>query len=233
MPLLPTNPIVQEIGWKIIRDGLVLTFKDLGEDVLKLLDDLERAFPSPIAMLDVLIQFWTSLVGRFLGTPFAGIEAQMLKLVKLVGLGNRVLTLNSAVRMQSKAFREIMLNVTGTSDNSLLTALLLASARWIWGLRTRYKLIRLLIRAPSFEVFFNEWIIARLSRKARFYGVVLIVVAAFAIVAWIGILASLMGLVIMVLSSSIQNFLLAQDSTRVWRRRGGMSRANRRRGPDT
>lgn len=233
MPLLVDDPIVQSLGWKVIRDGFKLTFADLQNDVLTLLSDLERAFPNPVGMLDVLIEFQTSLVGRLLGTPFAGIEAQMLKLVKLVGLGNRVLTLNSAIRLSAGSLREIMLNFTGTSSNSLQTALLQATGRWIWTMRSRYKLLQLLIRAPTFEVFFHEWVVVRLSRKARFYAVGLIVVAFFSIVAWVGILASLLGLVVMILSGSLSKFLLAQDSARVWRRRGGMARANRRRGPDT
>jgi hypothetical protein len=232
MPFLPSDPLIISLGWKIILDGFVLSFKTFTDDVLGLVDELEKAFPNPVAMADVLVQFYSGLVGRLLGVPFAGIEAQILRLIKLTGYGNRVMTLNSAVRMFAASFREIMLNVTGTSENGLVTSLLMASARFIWQLRSRFKLLRLIIRAPSFEVFFEEWVVRRLTRKARFYGVALVVVGFFAMVAWVGILASLLGIVLMVLTGSIPRFLLAQDSTRFWRRRGGMARMNARRGPD-
>jgi hypothetical protein len=62
--------------------------------------------------------------------------------------------------------------------------------------------------------------------------VALIFVAFFSIVAWVGLLASLLGIVLLVLTGSIPKFLLAQDSSRVWRKRGGMARLNSRRGPD-
>lgn len=232
MPYFIFDPVIQHLGWKIILDGLTLSFKDLGDDLFTLLQELERAFPNPIRMLDVLVEFQTGLVGRLLGTPFVGIESQMLQLVKMTGYGNRVLTLNSAIRMNAGALREIMLNFTGTSSNSLQSAILQATARWIWLMRSRYKLLRLLIRATSFEQFFHEWVVVRLTRKAKFYAVGLMVVAFFSIIAWTGILASLLGLVIMLLSGALSKYLLAQDSARVWRRRGGMARANRRRGPD-
>jgi len=233
MPLSPANPVVVQLGWKIILDGFRLTFTTLTDDLVQLTIDLERAFPNPYRMLDVVVQFWTSLTGRLLGVPFAGIEAQILKLIGLTGYGNRVLTLNSAVRMFSSAFREIMLNVTGTSENGIVTVLLMNTARWVWALRTRYKLLRLIIRAPSFEEFFQQWVVRRLTSKARFYGVALLVVAFFSVVAWVGLLASLLGIVLMVLTGAIPKYLLAQDSKRVWRRRGGMARQNRRAGPDT
>jgi hypothetical protein len=134
--------------------------------------------------------------------------------------------------MLSSGFREIMLNVTGTSENGIVTALLASVARWVWTMRTRYKLVRLLITSPTFEKFWDDWVVRRLTGKARFYGVALIFVAFFSVVAWIGLLASLLGIVLLVLTGSIPKFLLAQDSSRVWRKRGGMARLNSRRGPD-
>jgi hypothetical protein len=232
MPLDPASPIIQQIGWKIIIDGFRLQFNDLANDSLQLLDDIADAFPNPLLMLDVLVEFWSGLVGRLLGTPFAGIEAQMLKLVKLTGLGSRLLTLNSAIRLQSASLREIMLNFTGTSSNSLQSALLQATALWVWRLRERFKLLQLLIRVKTFEEFYKNWIVVRLSRKALFYSVGLIVVAFFSVMAWIGILASLIGIVVMVLSGNLTKFLLPQDSRRVWRERGGMGRVNLRVGAD-
>lgn len=233
MPLSPADPIVIQLGWKIILDGFRLSFQTLVDDLIQLTFDLESAFPNPFRMVDVVVEFYTGLTGRLLAVPFAGIEAQILKLIKLTGYGSRVMTLNSAVKMFSASFREIMLNVTGTSENGLVTVLLMNTARWIWNLRTRYKLLRLIIRAPSFEVFYQQWVVVRLTRKAKFYGVALMVVAFFAIVAWIGILASLVGIVLMVLTGAIPKYLLPQDSSRQWRRRGGMARVNRRTGPDT
>jgi hypothetical protein len=232
MPLSPADPIVVQLGWKIILDGFVLSFGRLGDDFLKLTIDLERAFPNPYRMVDVLVQFYSGLTGRLLGVPFAGIEAQILKLISWTGYGSRVLTLNSAVRMQAACFREIMLNITGTSENGLVTALLMSVARWVWALRTRYKLLRLLIRASSFEQFFQDWVVRRLTSKAKFYGVALLVVVFFSIIAWIGTVASLLGIVLMVLTGALPKFLLPQDSSRAWRRRGGMARVNRRVGPD-
>jgi len=216
---------------KLIERGFQQALDVLIEDFFELLKQLWDAFPNVFTMLDLMAQFSTGLLGRLITVPFAGVEGYLLDLMRLYKVNNRVMTAEAFVKAVVRAQSEVVTNLTGTSSNSIQSAVLQGLARWTWALWKRFEFIQALTRIRSYEDLLRIYT-SKVTSRARFYGVVLFVVAIFASIAWTGAIAILIGCSLSIVTGDFQKFLLPQDSKRVWRRTGAVHRQNRRRGPD-
>lgn len=216
---------------KLIQRGFEQTLEVLLDDLFKLFADLWDAFPNVFTMLDLMVQFSTGLIGRLITIPFAGVEGYLLDLMRFYKVHNRVMTAEQFVKAVVRAQSEVVTNLTGTSSNSIQTAVLQGLATWSWALWKRFKFIQKLTRITSYEDFLKLYL-SKVTSRFRFYGVVVFFVAVFASIAWTGAIAILIGCSLAIVTGEFQKFLLPQNSKRVWRKTGAVHRQNRRRGPD-
>jgi len=232
MPI-PTNvpEIAIELVKKIVARGFEQAAQTIMEDFGMLFRDLWDAFPNVVRMLDILYIFSTGLLGRLITVPFAGIEGLLLDLAKFYKIQHRVMTVEGSIKAVSRALGEVVTNLTGTSSSSLESALATGFARWGWALWKRFGFIQKLTRITSYEDFLKIFI-DKFKARGRFLGVAFFFIAVFASIAWTGALAILMGLALAMVTGEFQKLILPQDSKREWRKRGGMARQNKRKGPD-
>lgn len=201
------------------------------DDLFQLFSDLWGAFPNLFSMLDLLVQFATGLLGRLVTVPFAGIEGYLLDILRYYKLQHRVMTTEQFVKAVVRAQSEVVTNLTGTSSNGVVTAMLQGMATWAWSLFKRFQFLQKLTRITSYEQL-AKLFVGKFTSRARFYGFILFVVAVFASIAWTGAIAILLGTALAMVTGEFQKYLLPQDSKRVWRSRGAVHRQNKRRGPD-
>jgi len=232
MPI-PTNvpEIAIELVKKIVARGFEQAAQTIMEDFGQLFLDLWHAFPNPVRMLDILYTFSTGLIGRLVTVPFAGIEGLLIDLARYYKIHNRVMTVEGSIKAVSRALGEVVTNLTGTSSSSLESTLVQGFARWGWALWKRFTFIQKLTRITSYADFVKIFV-DKFKSRGRFLGVAFFFIALFASIAWTGALAILMGLALAMVTGEFQKLILPQDSKREWRKKGGMARSNKRKGPD-
>lgn len=232
MPLLTDGP---PLAIAFIRE---LVIRGIGEqanllwtDFNQLVSDLWRHFPNPFLMLNDVTLFSTSIMGRVLTIPFAGVTSILLDILRATGNKNRVMTTEGAVRAIVGSFAEIVTNVTFTSKSGLLETVLTAGARFVWSLWGRFKFLKAVAKWRT-EADVIKYFLDKFAKKKTLYGVVAFVIAFFSIVAWIGAMATLVGLGISMVTGEFAKQCLAQDSKRFWNTRKRVRRFNARRGVD-
>lgn len=218
---------------KVIERGIEQATFTFIEDFDSLVKELWDAFPlHPFRMIDAMLRFGTSVAGRILTIPFAGIEGLLLDLLRIAKLHNRVMTTTQAVQLVVRSLGEVVTNLTGTSQSGLLETVLRSAARWVWRVWRHIAFLRAATRWTD-EASIIRYFTTKLAKGAKFYGVVLFAIAIFSVIAWTGAIAVLIGLALSVASGTFQDHILAQDSKRVWKKaKGRVARENARRGPD-
>lgn len=228
---MPASPVLSALFRDFVYESLSQTLDTLWEDFAQMLRDEWDAVPNPWKMADVLFLFATSLSGRVISAPFSGVEGWLLRMTKAAGYNSRVLTVPAAIKLVVRSHSEVVTNLTGTSSSSLASALGRSAGLWMWSIYKRFKFLRSVVSWRT-EADVISYFITKFRSRVRLFGVALLFIAVFSVVAWIGAVALLIGIGISLLSGEFGKYLLAQDSKRVWNKKAGVRRQNRRRGPD-
>lgn len=211
--------------------GLEAELAGLFSDTWKAIKEFISAFPNVLKMADVVARWATSLLGRALAAPIRGVAEMMIARLKDGRLHNRVLRLDDAVRMVSRGFEEALQFVTMTDETGLLGLICGILARRVFRFVKRVKLIAGLIAAKTEEEFVAI-VIQSLKTRAYLFVWLALIVAAVGVVIVASVWVCFTCWCLVFIKSLESEYLLPQDSKRVWRKRGGLSRSNARRGPD-
>lgn len=201
------------------------------QDIARLITELFRLFPNALAMADAIVRVSTSIFGRVLAVPFRGYAEIYANSVEEL-YGSRLMKPADAIRLCFRAPTEVLQAVTFTDESGLLSVILAGFARSTWRLLKRIKLLTLLLRVKS-EEDFVRLVVGQLKSKASLVRWVVIFVGFVAVSCLICLQTLTWGLTILLLKPHIiEEYLLPQNSKRVWSRKGRVVRQNRRRGPD-
>lgn len=190
-----------------------------------------RAFPNLLAMADVVARWATSLLGRAVAAPIRGVAELLVARLTDRRLHNRVLRLDDAARMVSRGFEEAIQFVTMTDETGLLGLVSGMLARRIFRLVKRFKLVAGLIAAKTEEEFV-ALILQSLKTRAYLFVWLALIIAVVGVVIVASVWICYTCWCVVFIKSLESEYLLPQDSRRVWRKKGGLSRSNARRGPD-
>jgi hypothetical protein len=201
------------------------------EDIVSLIKELWTLFPNVWAMADAIARVSTSLLGRILAVPFRGYAELYANAVEEL-YGSRLMRPSDAVRLAFRAPTEVLQAVTATDETGLFALLLTGLARSTWRLFKRSKLLILLLRVKS-EEDFVRLVLGQLKRKANLIRWVVIFAGIVAVSTLFCLQTLTWGFTILLLNPQvIEEYLLPQNSKRIWSRKGRQMRVNARRGPD-
>jgi len=178
------------------------------------LDDFFAAFPNPVAMLDVLVNFFTGLPGIFVSAPFVAMEIAIIKRLKALKVHNRLMTLENAVHMAFDAHAEVARQITFTDSSGLLGWLGGVIGRFLWTFAKRLKLLRDLLGAKS-EAEVIRVVINSLKSRVSLLRVVAMVIGIVLAIEWLGFLLWNIGLLLLFIEGSVAKLLLFPNRPRV------------------
>lgn len=211
--------------------GLAKEVETLALDFGRAVLDVIRAFPNVGRMANVISRFATSLTGRAIAAPVTGIGEAFVERLRERRQHNRLIRADEAVRLFARGHIEMLQAITFTDETGIVGVLVGYAAGMLYRLVKRVKMLSGLIAAKS-EAEFVAVIVSAIRRRALLYFWAALVVGVIGILIYLSALISFTCLCVPFIKSLETQFLLPQDSARVWRKRGGMSRSNARRGPD-
>lgn len=200
-------------------------------DSLKAWGEFWNAIPNPFRMLDALLRFFSSFIGRAVAIPASGIAETVITRLQTVKMHNRVIRVDDSLRMFAKGTEEFLQAITTTDESGLVETLLTAVSVRLWRLWKDIKLVRMIVGAED-EIDFVEKVIASYRKKAVLYGIVGLVVGVLGFILIFSLYVSMACWCFVFIKGEEGKFILPQDSKKTWRKKGGMSRSNRRKGPD-
>lgn len=211
--------------------GLVAELGRIFADTLQTVKDVARAFPNPWKMADVAAKWATSVIGRALAVPTSGMAEAFIDRLKEDKLHNRVIRVDDAVRLVARAWEEGVQSVTLTDETGIIGVIVGAVAGWFYRTVKKIKLLAVLIKSKDevefvFQVL--EWLRKRTFVNLWVAAVALVLVVSF----YVSGIITMTLLCLVIIKGDHMNYILPQDSKRVWRKRGGVARVNARRGPD-
>jgi len=224
------NPL--EFYLRTLLRGVQGQFVALAQDLSGLPLAFIREFPSLLGMLNVLVEFGTSLVARLVAIPFTGLETYIQDLLKLGKLNNKLIRVDDAVHIMFVAYTTFVQTITNTGSNNLATWLAQTAALWVWRTFKHWKFIWKLTKIQNESQLVNLYISKFRSRLA-FLKVVSLILGGFIVLAWAGAQLLMIGIGIMLFDGSFQALVLPQDSKRIRKNvKRQQFRQNARRGAD-
>lgn len=172
------------------------------------------AFPNPVAMLDVLISFFTGLPGILTAAPFNAMEEMFIDRLRAAKLHNRVMTLENAIRLAFQSHAEVVRNVTFTDSSGIVGWLAGVIGRFLWTLGKRFRFLLDLLGAKSEEQVIQV-VLNSLKRRAGLIRVVAMVIGIILAVEWVGFLLWCIGLGLFFVEGSVERLLLFPNRPRV------------------
>ena len=216
--------------------GIDLAFADWKSDTALALEELWASFPHPWKMADVLLRWSTSLAGRLITAPYAGLGEVLIARLSHFGFTNRVMRVDDAIRLMLAGPLSVFRLATFTDQTGILGVFGVWIGRTLYRgfkrSRLLFKLLQILIGNLT-EAEFLAKLVSGLKTRALLFFWVAVILYILCVLATAGVIFSLLFVPVGFWTGAAQKLILPQDSKRVWRKRGGMGRVNVRRGPDT
>jgi len=213
-----------------ILRGLFAESASLISDSVDLIIDVVKAFPDLARMTDLIARYVTGLLGRLLAIPWSGYGEVFGDAVQEL-YGSRLMTPRDCVRLVFRIPTEILQAITFTDESGILQVIVTWLARGLYRLVKRFKLIAALLRVKSEEQFV-ALILKTLKGKGRKVFWVVLIIGILAFETLLAGYVFVWGMTLIVFNGNMSEYLLAQDSKRMWKKRSSQARVNRRPGED-
>lgn len=220
-----------KILFESLINGAFDQFDRIWGDFFKSWGAFWKGFPNPVKMLDVALRFFTSFAGRIIAIPFGGVAETVIARLRIYGYHRRLIRLDDAIRMFARGPEEFMQLMTMTDESGLVEVLVVAVGRRVWRFIKDWKLALQIIGIKD-EIDLLNLLRSKLFRRAQFIGIVAVVALALMTVVTLSVYVTFSMLGVVFFQGFEEEYLLPQDSKRTWRKKGGMARRNRQRGPD-
>lgn len=211
-----------------LLDDFFSVIERLFDRVGQWLSDLWDAFPNPLRMADVSVEFFTGVVGLVLGVVTTPLWRNMRRNATKVCRG-KLARPEEVLRWMEEALIDAVQQISMTSEQGLTAWLVQRISVWLWHLFKRFKKILAIIRIRELAD------VVKIVKSAFKYRITVLSV--------IGMMAVVILLIATALNISaavgffyvekLPAYCLSQDSRRVRRtRRNVQFRVNERAGPD-
>jgi hypothetical protein len=218
-----------------ILDGIAPTIDEFIERVDRFLDDFGDAFPNPLRMVNVTLEFVTGIPGFLVAVPFNGFAANARDFTNAAGYKHRLMTSENAISVPFEIAESLAKGVTFTTEDGIIEWLAQRLGTFLWTLYKRLKFVLDLIDAfPEFEDVLDviQFVKGVLKGTLKLNIIVAAIALILAFFAFAAANVISVGLIIFVYSGRFEELLLPQDSQRVGGTRKGQHRLNLRKGTD-
>lgn len=225
----PPVPPLFKLSQAVFRGGIDVLM-GVFDDGIDCIVETAKAIPNIVLMTDILLRYFTSITGRILAIPFRGYGVLYQEAI-LAYYGSRLMRADEAMKLFWRIPEEMVQAVTATDETGLIEYALQALSLWLW---RKFKLVRSLMKLMRVTTpeQFVEWIWAKWKGRARLIFYILLFVLIM--LCWVAAFSAVLpwGLSLVIWKGDFEDYLLPQDSKRVWKKKGHQARENARRGPD-
>lgn len=231
-----TNPVlIEQLRglWTIISQGVEESLDTFQDRSAQFWNEFWTAFPRPVAMLDAVVRYTSSIAGILVVLPIAAFQRSFREYLNRGKVGARLIRVDDAFDLMFESLKFTAQTVTFTGESGLQGAIAGMFGRLLWRLRSKVKLLRLIISATS-EADLIHKIVLSYERKFIFYRTVTIVFAVIFITFAFAVWWFIVGLAgYLFFSADPFKDILPQDSKRAYVSGRMQHRQNKRRGSDT